>query len=135
MIVVDTSALMAIVLDEQPAAWIERKLQAETGAILISAGTIAECLIVAAGRRALADMELLLSRLGHTIVPVDELTAAQIGRAYEQWGKGFHPAGLNFGDCFAYVLAMSNDCPLLFVGNHFSRTDVKAVLANQGDPA
>lgn len=135
MMVVDTSALMAIILDEPPAAWLERQLQTETGAILISAGTIAECLIVAAGRRALGDMELLLSRLGHTVVPVDEIAALQIGKAYEQWGKGFHPAGLNFGDCFGYVLAMSNDCPLLFVGNDFSRTDVKAVLANQGDPA
>lgn len=133
MIVVDTSALMAIILDEPAAAWLERKLQVETGAILISAGSVAGCLIVAAGRRALADMELLLGRLGHTVVPVDELMAAQIGAAYLQWGKGFHPADLNFGDCFAYVLAMIHDCPLLFVGNDFGRTDVKAVLANQGD--
>jgi ribonuclease VapC len=135
MMVVDTSALMAIILDEPPAGWLERQLQSETGAILISAGTIAECLIVAVGRRTSAEMELLLGKLGHTVVPVDEIQAAQIGKAYARWAKGFHPAGLNFGDCFAYVLAMDHDCPLLFVGNDFSRTDVKAVLANQGDPA
>ena len=134
MMAVDTSALMAIILGEPPAGWLERQLQAETGAILISAGTVAECLIVAAGRRVSAEMQLLLGKLGHIVVPVDEILAVQIGEAYARWGKGFHPAGLNFGDCFAYVLAKNHDCPLLFVGNDFSRTDVKAVLANQIDP-
>lgn len=133
MIVVDTSALMAIVLDEPPATWLERTLQAETNEILISAGTVAETLIVASGRRVLSDMELLLDRLDFKIVPVDETMAKSVGRAYERWGKGFRPAHLNFGDCFAYALAMQQDCPLLFVGNDFSRTDVKSALANQGD--
>ena len=51
--------------------------------------------------------------------------ARQAGAAYRQWGKGFHPAGLNFGDCFAYALAKEQNCPLLFIGNDFSRTDIK----------
>lgn len=124
MIVVDTSALIAIVLDEPSATWLERVLQAESGEILISAGTVAESLIVAAGRRALPDMELLLDGLDHKVVPVDEAMAKRVG-------KGYHPAGLNFGDCFAYALAVEKNCPLLFIGNDFSRTDVKSVLANQ----
>lgn len=51
-----------------------------------------------------------------------------IGKAYRQWGKGFHPAGLNFGDCFAYALAKERDLPLLFVGNDFARTDIRPAI-------
>lgn len=87
MIVVDTSALMAIILDEPPAVWLERQLQAETGAILISAGTIAECLIVATGRRALADMELLLSRLGS--LPLMKKWHCKLAKLMSSGGKVF----------------------------------------------
>lgn len=54
-------------------------------------------------------------------------TADQVADAYRQWGKGNHPASLNFGDCFAYALAKELGCPLLFVGNDFARTDVMRV--------
>jgi ribonuclease VapC len=59
---------------------------------------------------------------------VTPASARHVARAYERWGKGFHPAGLNFGDCFAYALAKEHSCPLLFVGKDFSKTDIASVL-------
>jgi ribonuclease VapC len=61
-------------------------------------------------------------------VNVTKSTAMAMGEAYRRWGKGLHPAGLNFGDCFAYVLAMERACPLLYVGEDFKRTDVRSAL-------
>ena len=51
-----------------------------------------------------------------------------LAQAYAQWGKGVHAAGLNFGDCFAYAVAKEHSCPLLFLGDDFSKTDVERVL-------
>jgi ribonuclease VapC len=59
------------------------------------------------------------------MVPVTAVAARRIAVIYRRWGKGFHPAGLNFGDCFAYDLAKEQDCPLLSVGQDFSRTDLR----------
>lgn len=128
MIVVDTSALIAIVVDEPASPRLTRQFQTENLEILISAGTIAEALIVASGRKVSADMELLLDSLDCTVVPVTDEAARRVGDAYRQWGKGFHPAALNFGDCFAYALAKERGCPLLFIGNDFSKTDIKPAL-------
>ncbi|HYI71714.1 MAG TPA: type II toxin-antitoxin system VapC family toxin, partial [Skermanella sp.] len=52
----------------------------------------------------------------------------RIAQAYERWGKGVHPAGLNFGDCFAYAVASEHSCPLLFIGDDFSKTDLRQAL-------
>ena len=62
------------------------------------------------------------------VITVTESSAEGVGRAYSRWGRGVHPAGLNFGDCFAYELALELSCPLLFVGNDFDKTDIKSVL-------
>jgi len=59
---------------------------------------------------------------------VTEETAERAAAAYARWGKGNHPAGLNFGDCFAYALAEQMNCPLLFVGDDFSKTDIVPAL-------
>ena len=127
MIVVDTSALMAIIFDEPMAenciAVIERE-----DALLISAGTVAESLIVAGRRNVGAEMGKLISGLGFEVASVTSASAQRIVDAYAQWGKGVHPASLNFGDCFAYELAIQKDCPLLYVGDDFSRTDVHSAL-------
>lgn len=123
MIVLDTSALMAIVLGE-PEADRCRKATTEGGELKISAGTIAETMILANSRNIRTQMDALLERLDIEIVPATYATADRTAIAYQQWGKGNHPAGLNFGDCFAYVLAKELGCPLLFVGNDFARTDV-----------
>lgn len=125
MIAVDTSALMAVVLDEPQAADCISLLESDED-VLISAGTVAEAMIVATTRNVGAEMNILISQLGFEIVPVTGSSAMRIAQIYAQWGKGLNPAGLNFGDCFAYDVAKQNDCPLLFVGEDFSRTDLRA---------
>jgi len=127
MIVVDTSALMAIVLDEADADRCSAAL-ATAGEILISAGTVSEALIVATRRGVHADMSRLIAGLGLQIVAVTAATAERIGRVYGVWGKGVHPASLNFGDCFAYDVAKEHGSPLLFVGRHFLKTDLESFL-------
>jgi ribonuclease VapC len=59
---------------------------------------------------------------------VTPASARRIASAYERWGKGIAAAGLNFGDCFAYEVAKEHDCPLLYIGDDFARTDVKRAL-------
>jgi ribonuclease VapC len=127
MIVVDTSAIMAVLLREAPAEACSKVLHVEED-LQISAGTFAEILIVGTGRRIARRASDLIERLGIVIIPATEATARQVAAAYEQWGKGFHAASLNFGDCFAYALAKERSCPLLYVGNDFSKTDIKSVL-------
>ena len=73
-------------------------------------------------------MERLIGELGLEIVSVTPASASRIARAYGVWGKGVHPAGLNFGDCFAYEVAKEHDCRLLFIGGDFAGTDVIAAL-------
>ena len=126
MIAVDTSALMAIVLGEAEADACIAALEIEDE-ILISAATIAEALIVAARRNVGDEMAKLIDGLGFNAVAVSPAAARRVALAYARWGKGVHAAGLNFGDCFAYELAREHDCPLLYVGGDFARTDVKRV--------
>ena len=127
MIAVDTSALMAILLDEPQAGACIAALEAD-GDILISAGTVAEALIVSARRNVGEELATLIDRLGFEVVSVTAAAARRIAQAYDKWGKGVHPAALNFGDCFAYEVAKEHDCRLLYVGNEFSKTDVPRVL-------
>lgn len=127
MIAVDTSALMAIMLNEAEADACVAALEDETE-IVISAGTVAEALIVAARRNVGDEMARLIEGLGFTIVNVTQASARRIAEAYERWGKGMHPAGLNFGDCFAYAVAMEHGCKLLYIGADFARTDLESVL-------
>ena len=127
MIVVDTSALMAILLGEPHADFCAATLEAEDE-VLISAGTVVESLIVAARRNVGDEMQRLIDGLGFEIVTVTPASARRIAAAYAAWGKGVHPAGLNLGDCFAYALARERGCALLFVGDDFARTGIQAVL-------
>ena len=62
------------------------------------------------------------------IIDVTPEVARAAAEAYARWGKSFHDADLNYGDCFSYVTAKANDCPLLYVGNDFARTDVRSAL-------
>jgi ribonuclease VapC len=127
MIAVDTSALMAIVLGEPEADACARALEAENE-LLISAGTVAEALIVSARRNVGEEMARLIDGLGFEIETVTAASARRVALAYGNWGKGFHPAALNFGDCFAYEVAKEHACRLLYVGDDFSKTDVRGVL-------
>ena len=127
MIAVDTSALMAIVLDEAAAEACIAALEA-ADEILISAGTLAEALIVSARRNVGAEMLRFIDRLAPDVVTVTPASARRIAEIYQQWGRGIHPAALNFGDCFAYEVAKEHGCRLLYVGEDFAKTDIEAVL-------
>jgi ribonuclease VapC len=127
VIVVDTSALMAIVLDEDHAEACMAAI-AKADRLLISAGTAAEALIVAARRNVGEEVGALIFGLGFEIVSVTAASARRIADAYGRWGKGIHPASLNYGDCFAYEVAIEHNCPLLYVGGDFGQTDVRPAL-------
>lgn len=123
MIVVDTSALMSLLLSEPSADRIAEILASEDQ-IVLSAGTLAEALIVAARRGVSEEMTQLLDGLGVEVETLDAARAHAVADAYAAWGRGVSQAGLNFGDCFAYVVAKAHNAPLLFVGDDFSKTDV-----------
>jgi ribonuclease VapC len=127
MMAVDTSALMAIVLSEERGADCAAALKTDED-VIVSAGTITEALIVAAGRNVSAQMLRLIDDLGIEVVPVTRTTAQRVADAYARFGKGNHRAALNFGDCFSYELAKEHACPLLYVGKDFAKTDIKSVL-------
>ena len=127
MIAVDTSALMAIVLNEPEADACIAALEGEDQ-LLISAGTVAEALIVSARRNVGEEVARLIDGLGFEIVSVTPASAQRIARAYAQWGKAASQAALNFGDCFAYEVAKEHACRLLYVGADFAKTDIDGVL-------
>jgi len=127
VIVADTSALMALLLDEPDAETIADIL-AKTADLSISAVTLAEARIVAARRDLSAEMDGLVEGLGFDVEHATGDTARRVAEAYAVWGKGIHPAALNFGDCFAYVTAVARNAPLLYVGEGFAQTDVQSVM-------
>jgi ribonuclease VapC len=89
---------------------------------------LAEAYVVAARRGFSGDMADLIARLKFQVAPVNVVAAEAVGRAYARYGEGLHAASLNFGDSFAYALAKERGCPLLFIGNDFSQTDIAAAL-------
>src|SRR5947209_3495416 len=127
MMAVDTSALMAVILNEPPAEACSRAVEHAPG-LVISAATLAEALVVATSRGVAAEMQELTDQLGFEVVPVSVAVARRIGNVYRTWGRGRHAAGLNFGDCFSYDTAKTRACPLLFVGDDFSKTDLESVV-------
>lgn len=123
MIVVDTSALIAIALSEAEKDRCKRTLF-EADRVLISAATVTETLIVARGRNCEGPIRAMFDRFGLEIEPLTDRRARAAADAYGRYGKGWHAASLNLGDSFPYALAIEHECPLLFVGNDFSLTDV-----------
>ncbi len=127
MTAIDTSALMAIVMNEpETDACISAIEQADR--LLISTVTVAEALIVASRRNVGEEMTRLVEGLGFEAIDLNEKSARSVAEAYEKWGRGARPAALNFGDCFSYVVAKVNSCRLLYIGEDFSLTDLKSAL-------
>jgi ribonuclease VapC len=125
--VIDTSALVAI-LDNEADARRYAEAIAAAPVRLVSAATLLEASIVLVarhGEEALADLDQLLRDAEAEVVPVTEEHARLARRGFLQFGKGRHPARLNYGDCFAYALAKASSEPLLFKGNDFAHTDVE----------
>jgi ribonuclease VapC len=124
--VVDSSALVAIVLDESRKIEFITKL-AEAFSLKVSAVTLAESSMVVLARGGPVKVNLLdalLERFMVEIVPVDRGQALLARHAFDRYGKGRHKAKLNLGDCFSYALARYAGEPLLFQGNDFGQTDV-----------
>jgi len=130
VIVVDSSALIEIILDGPRASDCMAALETAER-VTVSAATMTESLIVAAGHSAEGPLTSLFERFGLDVITLTVDRAKDAAGAYRRYGKGWHAAGLNFGDCFAYALAKELDCPLLFVGDDFPRTDVKVALAGK----
>lgn len=117
---------MAIILNEESAEPCVAAME-NAGKLLISAGTVAEAQIVAERRGVGEEMTALLDGIGFEIIALTAAAARRVAHAYSLWGKGVHPAALNFGDCFAYEVAKEHGCPLLYVGDDFSKTDLVRV--------
>lgn len=128
-VIVDTSALIAI-LTAEPEAISFAGAIAGASTPRCSAVSLLEASIVIEtryGPNGLLRLDLLIAEAAIEIVPFTLLDARSARRAYRRFGKGIHPAGLNFGDCIAYALAIDTGEPLLFKGDDFSRTDVLRV--------
>lgn len=126
MIVVDTAALMAVLLREPSAADCAEVLASQR--VMMSATTVAEARVVAERSGLRSEMAGLIDGFGVDVVDVPAATARRVADTYGRWGKGVHAVALNFGDCFSYDLATTSDCPLLYVGRDFGRTDVTSAL-------
>lgn len=125
--VIDTSAIAAILFDEPDAAALEGKV-ADDPVRLMSAATFLEAAIVVEARLGDAggrEFDLWLHRADIEILGVDAEQADLARRAWRRFGRGRHPAALNYGDCFSYALAATSGEPLLFKGDDFTKTDVK----------
>ncbi len=128
--VVDTSALLAIFLAEPERKQLLDAIS-QDGAHYISAANVLETGIELEARRGEAagrEFDLFLHQANLEVVPVDsdQIEIARV--AWRKYGKGRHPAGLNFGDCFAYALAKVMDQPILFKGDDFTHTDIPPVF-------
>ncbi len=130
LIVVDTSAILAILLREERSEEFARRIE-EDGPALVSAGNAIELATVASRDPAVFDNAMaFLNQPFVRVEPVDAKQVAWAQEAYRRFGRGHHPARLNFGDTFAYALARHRNLPLLFQGNDFVRTDI-APAANE----
>jgi ribonuclease VapC len=134
LIVVDSSAVLAILLREPPEQQLRARLAAD--AALISVANYVETGQVLAQREpahataVLADFHAFLDRSWITLAPIDEEQARVALDARIRYGRGFgHPAKLNYSDCFAYALAKARNLPLLYVGDDFTHTDIVSALA------
>jgi ribonuclease VapC len=129
--VLETSALLAVLMGEPERDSFIALLAAADDAV-ISAATLVEASIVMrakTGAKGESDLDELLAAAAVRCVAVDAAQAIVAREAYERFGKGRSPAGLNFGDCFSYALARVMGRPLLFKGADFSKTDVVAAAA------
>ena len=126
--IVDSSAILAVLFDEPDAEHFDRAIATATECSM-SLVNVFEASIVLEGRSgemAGQDLDLFLKNAEVQQVPVTAEHVASARQAWRRFGKGNHPAGLNFGDCFAYALAAVTGEPLLFKGDDFALTDIEA---------
>lgn len=126
--VIDTSALLAILQGEPEARAFIEAIQDAASCRLSTASLVEASIVIEAryGAEGARDLDLFLKRAGVELVPVDVEQADIARRGFSRFGRGRHRAGLNFGDCFAYALAISQHDSLLYKGDDFGHTDVRA---------
>lgn len=130
MIVVDASAVCAILLEEEEARHISTALYESNGALIgpIQVWEASVAVELRLGPFGLQQVESFLGRARVDVAAIDAGTTALAFSAWRRFGKGRHPARLNLGDCFAYALAKSRNLPLLYKGQDFGLTDLKRAL-------
>lgn len=126
---IDASAIVAMMADESEARLLAERLMSAnlrtTSPIALWEASVAYSRIFGLEpKAALRDVESYIQSLGITVIAIAPATAAEAIDAYQRFGKGRHPAGLNFGDCFAYACARHLNMPLLYKGDDFSKTDI-----------
>lgn len=124
--VIDTSAILAILFNEPDAEYFEAAVAADLTRLMSTASVLETSIVVEArlGEAGGREFDLLLQKAQITLVPFTTQQVEATRQAYHVYGKGRHRAGLNYGDCFAYALAKVTNEPLLFKGNDFSQTDI-----------
>jgi len=128
--VLDTSALLALLLDEPEAEDFRIAVEDDTTR-LVSAATLLETALVIEARKGEPggrELDTLIRAAEIAVVPVDAEHVTEARRAYRRFGEGRHAAGLNVGDVFAYALARTAGEPLLFKGDDFAKTDIARVI-------
>lgn len=128
--IIDTSAIVAILFDERDARTFAQAI-AEAGSCRISAATFVEAAIVVEAQTrsgGSSQLDAFLRRARIAIEPVTEEQAHIARQAFADFGKGRHPAALNYGDCFSYALAKATGDRLLFKGADFKKTDIPAAI-------
>jgi ribonuclease VapC len=129
-VIVDSSALLTVILNEPDEPRVAAAM-VDAPALRMSAANWVEAAMVVDSRRnprAKARFEDLIRELGVELMPVTVEAAYRCRLAHADYGRGNHPAKLNYGDCFAYALAKLSGEPLLFIGNDFAQTDVESAL-------
>jgi ribonuclease VapC len=127
--VLDTSALLALLFDEREAEEFRAAVEEDTSR-LVSAATLLETALVIEAKKGEPggrELDALIHKAEIVVVAVDAEQVSEARRAYRRFGKGRHAAGLNFGDVFAYALARTSGEPLLFKGDDFAKTDISRV--------
>lgn len=128
--IIDTSVLIAILLDEPEAEQLIEAMAADEKR-MISAVSMVEAGIVILNRKGeagLRELDTLTAKAAIVVTPVDAQQSVLAREAFFRFGKGRHPAKLNFGDCFSYALAKALQQPLLFKGDDFNRTDIPCCI-------
>ncbi len=126
--IIDSSAVLAVLFGEADAETYEKGIAAASPCRMSVANVLETSIVVEScgGEAAGHELDVFLERAGIEMIPVTTEHLEVARRAWRRFGKGNHPAALNFGDCFAYTLAKVENEPLLFKGNDFTRTDVEA---------
>lgn len=127
--VIDTSALIALLGMEAEAARLAAAIEADATRLISAASVVEAALVIESryGPDGGRELDLLIAKAGLSVEPVTAQQAEIAREAWRRFGKGRHAAGLNFGDCFSYALAKVTGEPLLFKGTDFTQTDLAVV--------